>query len=195
MKRKKKKRKKDLPSSKKEKKKEEKEEKKKEKKDHTHPPTFSFSPYLWWRLWGLVSCGTFESLRKRRNNQNHDIESFKDHIQNVSEKIKMDAKRKDLKTFVKEGRVNIDPGLVDELLDEAVQKLLDEYAEKAVREQQTAAVLTTMGTMAETFAVRGAAQLASDISNNPPILENITSGKNAACSVFKFGPTALFDIH
>ena len=95
----------------------------------------------------------------------------------------MDAKRKDLKTLAKEGRVNIDPALVDELLDEAVQKLLDEYAERVVREQQTAAVLTTMGTVAETFGVRGAAQLASDISNNPPILENVTSGKNAACSV------------
>ena len=42
----------------------------------------------------------------------------------------MDIKRKDLKTLAKEGRVNIDPGLVDELLDEAVQKLLDEYAER-----------------------------------------------------------------
>ena len=63
----------------------------------------------------------------------------------------MDAKRKDLKTLAKEGRVNIDPGLVDELLDEAVQKLLNEYAERVVREQQTAAVLTTMGTVAETF--------------------------------------------
>ena len=95
----------------------------------------------------------------------------------------MDARRKDLKTLAKEGRVNIDPTLVDELLDEAVQKLLNEYAERVVREQQTAAVLTTMGTVAETFGVRGAAQLASDISNKPPILENVTWGKNAACSV------------
>ena len=95
----------------------------------------------------------------------------------------MDAKRKDLKTLAKEGRVNIDPTLVDNLLDEAVQKLLDEYAERVVREQQTAVVLTTMGTVAETCGVRGAAQLASDISNNPPMLENVTSGKNAACSV------------
>ena len=78
----------------------------------------------------------------------------------------MDAKRKDLKTLAKEGRVNIDPTLVDNLLDEAVQKLLDEYAERVVREQQTAVVLTTMGTVAETCGVRGAAQLASDISNN-----------------------------
>ena len=52
-----------------------------------------------------------------------------------------------------------------------------------MREQQTAAVLTTMGTVAENFGVRRAAQLLSDISNNPPILENVTSGKNAACSV------------
>ena len=87
----------------------------------------------------------------------------------------MDAKRKDLKTLGKEGRVNIDPELVDELLDEAVQKLLDEYAERAAREQQTAVVLTTMGTVAETFGMRGTAQLPSDISNNPPILGNITS--------------------
>ena len=88
----------------------------------------------------------------------------------------MDAKRKDLKTLAKEGRVNVDPELVDELMDEAVQKLLNEYAEKVVREQQTAAVITTMGTVAETFGLRGTAQLASDISNNPPILGNITSG-------------------
>ena len=80
--------------------------------------------------------------------------------------------------------MNIDPALVDELLDEAVQKLLDEYKERVVREQQTAAVLATMGTVAETFGVRGAAQLASDISNNPLILENVTSGKNAACATF-----------
>ena len=31
-------------------------------------------------------------------------------------------------------------------------------------------MLTTMGTVAETFGVRGTAQLAADISNNPPIL-------------------------
>ena len=41
-----------------------------------------------------------------------------------------------------------------------------------------------METVAETFGVRGVAQLASDISNNPPILENVTSGKNAACATF-----------
>ena len=93
----------------------------------------------------------------------------------------MDAKRKDLKTLAKEGRVNIDPELVDDLLDEAVQKLLDEYAERAAREQQTAAVLTTMGTVAETFGMRGTAQLASDISNKPPILGNITSFTNDCC--------------
>ena len=79
--------------------------------------------------------------------------------------------------------MNIDPALVDELLDEAVQKLLGKYAERVVREQQTAAVLTTVETVAETFRVRGAAKLASDISNNPPILENVTSGKNTACSM------------
>ena len=95
----------------------------------------------------------------------------------------MEAKRKELKILAKEGRVSIDPELVDELFDEAVQKLLDEYAERVVQEQQTAAVLITMGTVAETFGVRGAAQLVSDISNNPPILENVTSGKNAACAV------------
>lgn len=42
----------------------------------------------------------------------------------------MEAKRKDLKTLAKEGRVNIDPELVDELSDEAVQKLLDDYEKK-----------------------------------------------------------------
>ena len=44
----------------------------------------------------------------------------------------MDAKRKDLKTLAKKGRVKINPALVDELLDEAVQKLLDEYEERVV---------------------------------------------------------------
>ena len=76
--------------------------------------------------------------------------------------------------LAKEGRVNIDPELVDELLDEAVQKILDEYAKKSIREQQTAAIMgTTMGTVTENFGARGTAQLAADISNNPPILGNI----------------------
>ena len=52
----------------------------------------------------------------------------------------MEATRKDLKLLAKEGRVNIDPELVDELLDEAIQKLLDDYAKKSIGEQQTAAI-------------------------------------------------------
>ena len=81
----------------------------------------------------------------------------------------MEAKRKDLRKLA-----NIDPELVDELLDEVVEKLLDDYAKKSVREQQTAAILTTVGTVTENFGARGTAQLAADISNNPPILGNIT---------------------
>ena len=92
----------------------------------------------------------------------------------------MEAKREDLKLLAKEGRVNIDPELVDELMDEAIQKLLDEYAEKVVKEQKTAAVITTVGQVAGTFGVRGTAQLAADISNNPPILGNITSSSNVS---------------
>ena len=42
----------------------------------------------------------------------------------------MDAKGKDLTIIAKEGCVNIDPALVDELLDETVQKFLDEYEER-----------------------------------------------------------------
>ena len=86
----------------------------------------------------------------------------------------MEAKRKDLKLLTKEGCVNIDPELVDELLDEAVQKPLDDYAKKSIREQQTAAILTAVGTVTENFGARGTAQLATDISNNPPILGIIT---------------------
>ena len=41
-----------------------------------------------------------------------------------------------------------------------------------------------MGTVAETVGVRGTAQLAADISNNPPILENITSNSNTVSSTF-----------
>ena len=95
----------------------------------------------------------------------------------------MEAKHRDLRTLAKEGCVNIDPKLVDELLDETVQKLLDEYAEKVAQQQQNAAVFTTVVTVAETFGVRGATRLTTDIANNPPILENITSGKNAVSSV------------
>ena len=79
--------------------------------------------------------------------------------------------------------MNINQKLIDELLDEAVQKLVDEYAEKVAQQQQSAAVLTTVGTIAEPFGVRGATQLTTDITNNPPILENITSGKNTVSSV------------
>ena len=59
-----------------------KEKKKENKKNYAQPPTFFSSPRLRWRLWGLVFCGTFESLRKRkrRNNQNQDREFFKDQI-------------------------------------------------------------------------------------------------------------------
>ena len=63
----------------------------------------------------------------------------------------MDAKRRDLRTLAKEGYVNIDQKLVDELLDEVVQKLLDEYAEKVAQQQQSAAVLTTVGTSNATY--------------------------------------------
>lgn len=87
----------------------------------------------------------------------------------------MDAKRADLQNLAKDGLVNVDPELVDELMSEAVQKLLDDYAKKSVREQQTAAILTTVGTVTENFGARGTAQLAADISNNPPILGNITA--------------------
>ena len=95
----------------------------------------------------------------------------------------MDAKRRDLRTLAKEGYVNIDQKLVDELLDEAVQKLVDGYAVKVAQQQQSAAVLTMVGTIAEPFGVRGATQLTTDIANNPPILENITSGKNTVSSM------------
>ena len=96
----------------------------------------------------------------------------------------MEAKRKELRTLANEGYVNIDPKLVDELVYEAVQKLLDEYAKKVAQQQQSAVVLTTVGTIAETFGVRGAKQRTTDIANvNPPILENITSGKNTVSSV------------
>ena len=104
----------------------------------------------------------------------------------------MDTKRKDLKLLAKEGRVNIDPGLVDELLDEIVQKLLDEYVKKSIREQQTAAILTTMGTVTENFGARGTAQLAADISNNPPILENITFYMRDLLIFTVFGSCGLF---
>ena len=88
----------------------------------------------------------------------------------------------ELRTLAKEGYVNIDSKLVDELLDETVQKLLDEYAEKVAQQQQSAAVLTTVRTVAQTFGVWGATQLTLDIANNQPILENITLGKNTVCS-------------
>ena len=107
----------------------------------------------------------------------------------------MEAKRKDLQKLAKEGLVDLDPELIDDLMDEAVEKILREYEKKVKRDQQTAAVLTTLGTVAETFGVRGSAQLATDISNNPPILGNITSGSNAVSfDLSKYKRTILVSV-
>ena len=94
-----------------------------------------------------------------------------------------------------EGLVDLDPELVDDLMDEAVEKHLKDFEEKVKRNQQTAAVLTTLGTVAETFGVRGSAQLATDISNNPPILGNITSGSKATSfDLSKYKRTILISV-
>ena len=87
-------------------------------------------------------------------------------------------KRQDLKKLSKEGLIDIDPELVDSLLNEAVEKSLKEYGKQVKHNEQTAAILTTVGTVTETFGVRGSAQLAMDISNNPPTLIRITANSN-----------------
>ena len=87
----------------------------------------------------------------------------------------MDAKRKDLKKLAKEELVDVDPNLIDDLMDESVEKYLDDHEKKVKQNEQKAAILTTVGTVTEKFGVRGSAQLAADISKNPPILGNVTS--------------------
>ena len=90
----------------------------------------------------------------------------------------MFEKRKDLKKLAKEGLVDIDPEMIDSLLDEAVDKYLKDFEYQVKHKEQTAAILTTVGTITETFGVRGSAQLAMDISNNPPILKRISTSSN-----------------
>ena len=90
----------------------------------------------------------------------------------------MFEKRKDLKKLAKEGLVDIDPEMIDSLLDEAVDKHLNDFEDQVKHNEQTAAILTTVGTITETFGVRGLAQLAMDISNNPPILKRISTSSN-----------------
>ena len=69
--------------------------------------------------------------------------------------------------------------MVDGLLDEAVDKYLKEFENQVREDERTAAILTTLGTVTETFGVRGVAQLAMDISNNPPILKRISTSSSA----------------
>ena len=87
----------------------------------------------------------------------------------------MDTKRKDLRKLATEGLIDLDPKLIDSLMDDAVEKYLDDYVEKVKQDEQTAAILTTVGTVTETFGVRGTAQLASDVTKNPPILQKVTT--------------------
>lgn len=91
----------------------------------------------------------------------------------------MDARRQDLKKLTKEGYVDINPELVSELSHVAVQRLLDEFAEKEEQQEGYVATLTSGGAIAEAFGVRGATQLTIDIAKNRPILGNIAS----ACSM------------
>ena len=91
----------------------------------------------------------------------------------------MNRKRNDLKKLAKEGLVDISPDMVDGLLDEAVDKYLKEFENQVREDERTAAILTTLGTVTETFGVRGVAQLARDISNNPPILKRISTSSSA----------------
>ena len=91
----------------------------------------------------------------------------------------MNVKRNDLKKLAKEGLVDISPDIVDDLLDEAVDKYLKEFENQVKENEQTATILTTLGTVTETFGVRGSVQLAMDISNNPPILKRISTSGGA----------------
>ena len=90
----------------------------------------------------------------------------------------MDKRRNDLKKLAKEGLVDISPDMVDDLLDEVVNKYLKEFENQVKDNEQTAAILTTLGTVTETFGIRGSAQLAMDISNNPPILKRISTSSS-----------------
>lgn len=94
----------------------------------------------------------------------------------------MDAKRKDLKKLAEEGFIYLDPGLVDNLLDEAVDKYLKDFEDQERSNVQTAAIVTTIGTVTETFGVRGTTRLALDISNNHPILTRITKNTNTVAT-------------
>ena len=69
----------------------------------------------------------------------------------------------------------MDVRVIDELLDEVVDQYLNDYEEQVKRNEQTAAILTTVGTVTEKFGVCGSTQLAMDIAKNPPILGNVTS--------------------
>ena len=70
----------------------------------------------------------------------------------------MDAKRQDLKKLAIQGYVDINPELVDELMDDAVQRLLDDFAKKEEQHEVYAATLTSVGAIAETFEVQGITQ-------------------------------------
>ena len=48
----------------------------------------------------------------------------------------MDAKRNDLKKLAKEGLVDVNPELVDDLMDEVVQKYFDDYEEESNKRQR-----------------------------------------------------------
>ena len=91
----------------------------------------------------------------------------------------MDAKRQDLKKLAIQGYVDINPELVDELMDDTVQRLLDDFSKKEEQHEVYAATLTSVGAIAETFGVQGVTQLTIDIAKNRPILGNIVS----ACSM------------
>lgn len=86
----------------------------------------------------------------------------------------MDDKRSDLRKLADEGLIDIDPMLVDDLTDDTVHKLLGDYKNKLEQDQQTAAILTTLGVMTESVGVRGTAKLATDVSNNPHILKVVS---------------------
>ena len=104
----------------------------------------------------------------------------------------MDVKRKDLKKLAKEELVDVDPNLIDDLMDESVEKYLDDYEKKVKQNEQTAAILTTVGTVTEKFGMRGTAQLAADISKDPPILGNVTSHITDLLVFTTFGACGLF---
>lgn len=103
----------------------------------------------------------------------------------------MDAKRNDLKKLAKEGLVDIDLELIDDLMDDAIEKLLKECEEKEILNQQTVAILTNVGTVTESFGARGTAQSAADISKNPPILGNFTTHMKDLLVFTTFGSCGL----